>query len=612
MADKFTVADIKSALASKLFPTVTVWNRLEGRPRTANFERALRAEVRDALWGLARQKQVGEWQGEDAGSPVLAKVRIATTRLTRFRAGDADAEDFDETIPLETQVERKLIPWQLGSDKLGLDLRVVIGRRWLKLVGAIADYGALFIDRYKIALPDPTRPGDSGICAHPEVWQSVAAVAERTMDGVALYQYLKGGASRQAYDGIAVLAVHKPAIGEAAHEFVAWVERLIEQPDSGDNPAWQPERLEYRFACSAPTADGERKLIADEYYSGTLDWYALDVDPSPTPLGTGAAVDPRDAIVRTMIPVPVRYAGMPNARWWAFEDGKTNFGQIRPDTTDLAKLLFVEFGLVYSNDWFLVPITLEAGSVATVEGLAVSNVFGERFWIQPIGSRSEDAWERWSMYASSTKGAVRETPSDTSLLILPTVAKVQEGAPMEEIAFVRDEMANMVWAVERMIPAADGHGKRGAEAARETRAYFERLLASGAVLPAPPAAAPIRYEVMNQVPEHWIPFMPVHARGSEREIDLQRGALPRVIRGDPDPPLKVRPRTSLLRTGLDEKKPTPYLVREEEVPRAGIHVSMAFQRTRGYDGRVFVWLGVRKETGRGEASSGLAFDKLRS
>jgi hypothetical protein len=39
-------------------------------------------------------------------------------------------------------------------------------------------------------------------------------------------------------------------------------------------------------------------------------------------------------------------------------------------------------------------------------------------------------------------------------------------------------------------------------------------------------------------------------------------------------------------------------------------VSQSFQRTRWYDGRVFTWLGVRKETGRGESSSGLRFDQI--
>jgi hypothetical protein len=86
--------------------------------------------------------------------------------------------------------------------------------------------------------------------------------------------------------------------------------------------------------------------------------------------------------------------------------------------------------------------------------------------------------------------------------------------------------------------------------------------------------------------------------------------MPRVLDGDPDPPRKVRPRTTLLRTGLDALPPAPYLLHEEEVPRAGARVAQAWQRTRSRDGSVYVWLGARRQTGRGEHSSGLAFDQL--
>ena len=49
---------------------------------------------------------------------------------------------------------------------------------------------------------------------------------------------------------------------------------------------------------------------------------------------------------------------------------------------------------------------------------------------------------------------------------------------------------------------------------------------------------------------------------------------------------------------------------EEEVPRAGAVLSQRFQRTRWTDGRVSVWLRVLRQTGRGEGTSGLAFDEL--
>ena len=45
---------------------IIAFNRLETRPRTTDFTRSLRAEVRDPLWMLTRQWQFGEFNGEDA------------------------------------------------------------------------------------------------------------------------------------------------------------------------------------------------------------------------------------------------------------------------------------------------------------------------------------------------------------------------------------------------------------------------------------------------------------------------------------------------------------------------------------------------------------------
>src|SRR5262249_37517911 len=204
--------------------------------------------------------------------------------------------------------------------------------------------------------------------------------------------------------------------------------------------------------------------------------------------------------------------------------------------------------------------------------------------------------------------------ADISLLVLPTVPKIQESAPTEDIMMVRDEVANMVWGVENIVPLASGESKRGIEAARQMLAFLENQLAQalGGVAPPPavPSAAPIRYQVMTTVPENWIPFIPVHVPGDNREIQLQRAALPRILEGDPNPPVKVRPRSVLLRQGLDEVPPQPYFVFEEEVPRAGTRLFQAFERARWVDGRVYTWLRVRRQTGRGQGSSGLGFDKL--
>lgn len=115
---------------------------------------------------------------------------------------------------------------------------------------------------------------------------------------------------------------------------------------------------------------------------------------------------------------------------------------------------------------------------------------------------------------------------------------------------------------------------------------------------------------MTQVPEHWIPFLPVHVDGTNREIQLQRSKMLRIIEGDIRAPERVEPATALLREGLEQQLKQPYFVHEEEVLRSGIIVSQQFQRTRWTNGQVYTWLGMHKKTGRGEGSSGLAFDQI--
>jgi hypothetical protein len=169
----------------------------------------------------------------------------------------------------------------------------------------------------------------------------------------------------------------------------------------------------------------------------------------------------------------------------------------------------------------------------------------------------------------------------------------------------------MVWAVEARVPLADGTSKPGREAGNELRTRLQQILdATASAAPATTFRADLRYQLVNTVPEEWIPLVPVHLPGSTREIQLQRGAMPRILRDDTRRPRKIEPRTSLLREGLEASPRQPYFLHEEEVPRAGIKVHKAFQRTRWYDGRVYTWLGIRKQVGRGSGSSGLAFDQV--
>jgi hypothetical protein len=605
------IQDIRTALERRDVPTVVLWNRLEGRPRTADFERALRAEVRDALWMIARQWQVGEFRGDDAGSPIGAKVHMDTTRLTKLSAGDG-VERYDEAHPLEARVERQPIVFERGGEKLHMDLRLQIARQWRRLLAATTalskDYEPDFRARYGFALPPRNRDA-SATYAHAEAWQYSAFAAGRCVDGGDLLLHLREPGAH-ASDGIVLSdPADGPLLDGLGDELLSWFASLYDEPPGGGDGAWQPSRLEYGFECSAPVAGGEKRLVADEYPGGHLDWYTFD--GSSGALAEPASPPPPDvqkSETRSFLPAPAAFDGMPNARWWKFEDAKVNLGEVAPSTTDLAKLLLVEFALLYSNDWFLLPFKLAAGTLAKVRGLVVTNSFGERLWIDPAGQGLDDTWHTWRMFEISSRD---ERLADTTLMLAPAVPKIQEGDPLEEVNLVRDEMANMVWGIETRVPLVTGGSKRGRETSREVLAYHRSLI-EAAPGPEPAYVAPIHYRAMSQVPENWIPFVPVHVPGSNREIQLQRGSMLRVLERDPLDPQPVKPLTVSLRRGLDESPRQSYFVHEEEVPRSGTTLAKSFQRTRWRGGRAVVWLGYRRDTGRGEASSELTFDDIPS
>ena len=53
----------------------------------------------------------------------------------------------------------------------------------------------------------------------------------------------------------------------------------------------------------------------------------------------------------------------------------------------------------------------------------------------------------------------------------------------------------------------------------------------------------------------------------------------------------------------------PNLIHEEEIMRDGIVVQRTFRQARWTRGGTFTWSALKKRTGRGEGSSGLAFDQ---
>jgi len=218
--------------------------------------------------------------------------------------------------------------------------------------------------------------------------------------------------------------------------------------------------------------------------------------------------------------------------------------------------------------------------------------------LRPIGDRALPA-PNWSMFQLARlrrPGAQEPRGVEPNLFFLPpALGRSLQGAALEEVLFMRDEMANVAWAIERRI-----------ETPIETvipRTESPRPAAAGDNgEPTGAANALPRYLLASAVPAHWIPLLPVQialASGAS-ESRLRRGA---VLQPDG---------SKIVHTAQGEvlRFAREVLLYDEEIPREGIRVERRRQMARWLDGSTWVWTAYRKQVGRGEGASGLRFDSL--
>ncbi len=586
-----------AVLATSLIPiaaSITTWARLEVNPYTADLSQGLQAPVADPLWMLLRQWQFTEFQGEDAGSPIAVKLTGETARLSRYapaQQGDAATDYQHLDLPLEVVVEREAI--RAAHPRLAAEA----GEHFLRLAAAAGVTGLrsqlradFALDIADTALPAPD--------ADPKgkTWQ--ALFAGRAIDGHRLAAALRSFVDAAGeltglpatFDGVSV-----PDLLPPAARWLRWYDQHVSEPAATEQSAWVPPRQEYTLALGADFGGDAITLAADEYTDGQLDWYSFTAARTPD-LGAAAqpaAVEPLD--FTPMLPAPVRYPGMPADRYWEFEDARVSFGSLEAGPTDLGRMLLAEYGLVYSNDWFLIPVELPVGSVFRVKSLTVRDTFGVTATVNP--SRNLDG-TRWTMFSLTSRPNLPRSLQDVFFLP-PTLPTHLEGDPLETITWFRDEMANLVWAVEHTVQGASGQPmERQMEPPTPTARQQ---------LDATEITAELIYRLMTPVADQWLPFVPVPT-GQIATIALERRTLLRTL---PDGSRReVHPRGLLLRTDLSrsiEDEP-PLRLHEEEVPREGVQVTRSFQYTRWLDGKRYLWVGRRKRIGRGEGSSGLRFD----
>jgi hypothetical protein len=532
--------------------TVFSFTRVEPVSRGGDPGRGLAATVQDPFWMLARQRQFGELTGEDAGSPV--QVAFAHTER-QFDGWKPESGTVLPYSPDADVVEALVAGEAAGPAHSTLD-RVQAGRALAATVSSAIG------GKLRTAFPLPLTADSPRLLV-----RSAALFA----DGLAVanaFVGASGGTDAQLGAALKLTAADANASRADLAEFARWCATTF---GTGPN-SWVPERLERRFDLAI---GGAPALIAPGHTRERVDWHDFDVVVSTGPAGTIGGT----SVTRRRVPTTIQFPGAPRDRFWEFEDATLSLARIDAATNDLGRLALVEFSTIYGNDWFTFPIPVSYGSMETITDLVVRDTFGMHELIAPAID------VQWAMYRPAGSPLVPPALAVPSVTVAPLAGDV-----VEEVRFLRDEVANLVWGVEQIVTDADG-------TRHDLPDEYVRALVSGGVLS---RKADVTYRLMTNVPDHWVPFIPVRVAGSSRQVALVEAVLPRPDSlGDL---ATASPRSSVLQELRGVVLP------EEEVPSAGIVVRRRWFLARSADGGRHAWAARSVTTGRGEGASGLRFD----
>jgi hypothetical protein len=422
---------------------------------------------------------------------------------------------------------------------------------------------------------DPTHHPDGTHSALDPAWQRLERLLGNRglADGELVAAELESAAPDLPAWLVPADDAERDALRAVLDPWSAWYRAEV-SPLPGGTDAWLGSRFEHRFRIGT---EG-RTFVAPAHGGGDVDWHCFDASAEQLDVPPDGGPPAQGRQVHALLASPLRYPGMPADRLWEMEDAQVNLGVVESEPWDLARLLVSEFALTYGNDWLVVPIDVPFGSLVAVESVIYTTTFGERFKVDDTATVSPDG--KWRMFTVTEPDGA----SSEGLLVPPGAVAVQDGPAVEEVLFLRDEMANLAWAVERSVQGPSGHAR---DRAREHDDPTP-------IEPGPVQPAQLDYLLQTGVPARWIPYLP--APTGYRAVSLQQGRMPDGS-GNPVPPLG-----RLLNT------PDVRLVPDSEIPREGLLVRRQPSMTRRSDGTYLRWTTRRVGVGRGEGSSRLGFD----
>lgn len=369
------------------------------------------------------------------------------------------------------------------------------------------------------------------------------------------------------------------------------------QPGRFNSKGWNPKRLEYSFGLRKD----DTELIAEEYYGNDLDWYDFDLR------NVGAIDDLTEAF--EIKPVSATFRGMPLPRWWSIEDSRVDLGQLQRPHLNLLTMLLLEFSLIYSNDWYVIPVEQKVGYIRRIHSFFVMDSFGIVAQANPVIDQTSDK-QGWEVFTLSPIG--EKEISDGRVFYLPNrLYHALESEPIEKVSFLRDEMANLVWAIEQNyqdkagnvinrededMDDAPAQPKPSLYWDTEAKSLIDRSLIEDEGEPGNRYIGPVAlYQPKTRIPDHWIPYKP-------RQLDHEGKYILRRARAVED--LSQGPQYKGV--FLSESK----YIFENEIPRVGIMLSRVLQLSRDSYGNRYIWRSRKKRPDELRKSSGLRFDAL--
>lgn len=564
--------------------------RVEPKTRRDDLTESLKFGVYDPLWMLSRQWQMGEFRANNAGTAL--SVRCSITREDHSADPiEPVTEMTDPNIDMMARIESAMYYIELLRESKGNvknELSSLCKNESLRLDW---DGGAGMVDYGDSDRLSEVKAAERDL--NPRLAQFRRSFP-KAFDGYKLYQSLQRKSKRTDEESV----------------YVDWFRKTY-LPCEGREPAWDDRSMSYKVDIKTPT----HTFVGDRYQGGRVSWHTVDRGPDRS----GAVSQSTESI--TSLPTIVSYQGAPNKRLWQFEDKRVFLGNSKQQQSS-ANELFMRFSTMYSNDWMMIPFNTRIGSFVTVNSIAVKDTFGQERVID--GSKAVDSF--FSNTRCDSRDSNNREITARGLFYAPQLANTIEGKPVEQVDFLRDEMANMVWGVETV--ASDQCGTTIDQKMRATQLenaidrHNEEILDRPGGVVAFDSESNVRidkkgaayqYKLRTKVPYNWIPFVPQQNTGNNRDMSLRRGKMPcYILENDDKSNLhSVLPVTSILRKGLDSGKYQPMYINEEEVQQTGMKLMKNFQRARWINGKCYNWLGMYKRLAKFSEKSGLEYDTLK-